>query len=78
VGNGHLDAHTAVAATRLLEPRFVVPVHWGTYSPISVRPGPPGWLARPAEEFATDLAAAGLDDRLHLLEPGGRLVVPAR
>ena len=78
VGDGHLDAHTAVDATRLLEPRLVVPVHWGTYTPISARPGPPGWLARPAEEFAADLTAAGLGERLHLLEPGGRLVVPVR
>ncbi len=77
VGSGHLDAHTAVDATRLLRPRAVVPVHWGTYSPISARRGPPAWLSRPAEVFAADLAAAGLDDRLHLLEPGGRLVVPA-
>ncbi len=78
VGTGHLDAHTAVDATRLLEPRIVVPVHWGTYSPVSYRRGRPSWLARPAEVFATDLAAAGLDDRLHLLEPGGRLLLPAR
>jgi L-ascorbate metabolism protein UlaG (beta-lactamase superfamily) len=77
VGSGHLDAHTAVGATRLLEPRTVVPVHWGTYSPLSVHRGRPPWLARPAEVFAADLAAAGLDDRLHLLEPGGQLVLPA-
>jgi len=78
VGTGHLDAHTAVDATRLLEPRLVVPVHWGTYSPLSHRRGRPSWLARPAEVFAADLEAAGLDDKLHLLEPGGRLLVPAR
>jgi L-ascorbate metabolism protein UlaG (beta-lactamase superfamily) len=77
VGSGHLDSRTAVEATRLLDPGFVVPVHWGTYSPIAARRGPPLWLARPAEEFAGHLGAAGLDDRLHLLEPGGRLVVPA-
>lgn len=78
VGDGHLDAHTAVDATRLLEPRLVVPVHWGTYSPVSYRRGRPAWLARPAEVFAEDLAAAGLDDKLHLLEPGGRLLLPSR
>lgn len=76
VGSGHLDAHTAVDATRLLAPGLVVPVHWGTYSPLSVRRGRPGWLARPAETFAADMTAAGLSDRLRLLEPGGRLVVP--
>jgi L-ascorbate metabolism protein UlaG (beta-lactamase superfamily) len=76
VGTGHLDACTAVDATRLLEPRVVVPVHWGTYSPISPRRGRPSWLSRPAEVFADSLATAGLDDHLHLLEPGGRLILP--
>jgi hypothetical protein len=61
----------------LLYPRVVLPVHWGTYSPITARPGRPAWLARPAERFGAHLAAAGLDDRLHLLEPGGRLLLPA-
>jgi L-ascorbate metabolism protein UlaG (beta-lactamase superfamily) len=77
VGAGHLDARTAVEATRLLRPRLVVPVHWGTYSPVSVHRGRPSWLARPAEEFATVLAEAGLDAKLRLLEPGGHLLVPA-
>ena len=77
VGPGHLDAHSAVDATRLLDPKAVIPVHWGTYSPIAARRGRPTWLARPAEVFAADLATAGLAERLHLLEPGGRLVVPA-
>jgi len=77
VGTGHLDALTAVDATRLLDPRAVVPVHWGTFSPINGRRGRPGWLARPAEQFAAHLAAAGLDDRLVLVEPGGQLLVPA-
>lgn len=77
LGPGHLDAHSAVAATQLLAPRAVVPIHWGTYSPITARRGPPGWLARPADVFAAELATAGLDERLHLLEPGGRLLLPS-
>jgi L-ascorbate metabolism protein UlaG (beta-lactamase superfamily) len=77
VGPGHLDALSAVDATRLLDPRAVLPVHWGTYSPIGVRRGRPGWLARPAEQFGAHLAAAGLDERLRLLEPGGRLLLPS-
>jgi L-ascorbate metabolism protein UlaG (beta-lactamase superfamily) len=77
VGPGHLDALSAVDATRLLDPRAVLPVHWGTYSPITARPGRPAWLARPAEQFGAHLAAAGLDGRLRLLEPGGRLLLPA-
>ena len=53
--------------------RAVVPIHWGTYSPITARAGrragsPSGRCVR--RRFAT----AGLDERLHLLEPGGRLL----
>jgi L-ascorbate metabolism protein UlaG (beta-lactamase superfamily) len=74
VGEGHLDPIRAVAAAELVQPRLVVPVHWGTYSPIGLRPPP--WLDEPARRFATELAAAGAGDLLHLLEPGEGLVIP--
>jgi L-ascorbate metabolism protein UlaG (beta-lactamase superfamily) len=77
LGAGHLDAARAVTATELVRPRLVVPIHWGTYSPIRVRPGPPRWLSAPADEFAAGLDAAGHEDRLRLLAPGGQLTVPA-
>lgn len=76
VGEGHLDPGRAVRATELVQPRFVVPIHWGTYSPIRPRGGPPGWLGGPARRFETDLGRAGAGDRLRLLEPGGGLVLP--
>ncbi|HSP70819.1 MAG TPA: MBL fold metallo-hydrolase, partial [Gaiellaceae bacterium] len=34
VGAGHLDPDGAVEAIRLLRPRIVVPIHWGTLHPI--------------------------------------------
>ena len=37
LGTGHLDPDRAAKATELIRPRLVVPIHWGTYSPISVR-----------------------------------------
>lgn len=77
VGSGHLDALSAVDAMRLLDPRVVVPVHWGTYSPINGRRGRPSWLADPAERFEAHLTTAGLEDRLRLLQPGGHLLLPA-
>jgi L-ascorbate metabolism protein UlaG (beta-lactamase superfamily) len=75
VGEGHLDPRRAVAAAELLQPRLVVPVHWGTYSPIGLRR--PSWLDEPAGRFAAELAAVGAGDRLRMLRPGEGLVVPS-
>lgn len=73
LGSGHLDPHRAAQATDLIVPRLVVPIHWGTYSPIAVRGGRPTWLRRPAEQFAAAMDEAGHTDRLRLLQPGERL-----
>jgi L-ascorbate metabolism protein UlaG (beta-lactamase superfamily) len=74
VGDGHLDPTTAVRATGLLQPGAVVPVHWGTYSPIGLRT--PRWLDDPALRFRAELTAAGADDVLRLLAPGEDFVLP--
>jgi L-ascorbate metabolism protein UlaG (beta-lactamase superfamily) len=74
LGSGHLNPTRAALATELIRPRLVVPIHWGTYSPITPRRRPPEWLHRPAGQFAGALAEIGQADRLRLLEPGGRLV----
>ena len=74
LGTGHLDPERAAQATELIRPRLVVPIHWGTYSPISLRgrraaagcTGPPSSSRRRWPTPATV-------DRLRLLEPGGRL-----
>ncbi len=75
LGTHHLDPRTAVTATKLVEPRHVVPIHWGTYSPLRPGRGAPGWLERPLEQFRHHLAEAGLVHRLRELRPGGSMVV---
>ena len=77
VGEGHLDPSRAVRATELVQPRLVVPIHWGTYSPVRLRRGEPTWLREPVLRFESDLTGLGAGDRLRLLEPGGGLVLPA-
>ncbi len=74
VGEGHLDPTSAVRATELVQPRLVVPIHWGTYSPVRVRRGAPDWLDDPVHRFRSELAAVGGEQRLRVLEPGGGLV----
>ena len=39
LGPGHLDPDGAVRATQLIEPRLVIPIHWGTYAPAGSAPG---------------------------------------
>jgi L-ascorbate metabolism protein UlaG (beta-lactamase superfamily) len=77
LGEGHLDPEGAARASLLLRPRLVVPIHWGTYSPQRIRRGEPSWLRRPADGFARAMDAAGHGDRVRMLEPSGRLTLPA-
>lgn len=71
LGDGHLDPRTAARAVELIDPDVVVPVHWGTYSPIGLRR--PAWLERPAGRFRAELDALGGAETLRLLAPGGTL-----
>jgi len=60
---GPRDAARAVA---VLDPRRVVPTHYG-----AAGPPPVYWAVRnPVEKFRQALAAAGLEDRLVILAPG--------
>lgn len=70
LGEGHLNPERAAVATEWIAPAKVVPIHWGTYSPVRLGFGAPKWLDRPLAEFRTALAAHGLDDRLVALRPG--------
>ncbi len=71
IGDGHLDPRAAAQAAALIRPEVVIPVHWGTYSPIGLRR--PAWLERPAERFRVELDASGSGDVLRLLMPGETL-----
>jgi L-ascorbate metabolism protein UlaG (beta-lactamase superfamily) len=76
LGEGHLDPARAVRATELVQPRIVVPIHWGTYSPVRFGRGAPSWLDDPVHQFETDLDGVGAGDILRVLDPGRGLVVP--
>ena len=76
LGPGHLDPQGAADASELIRPEIVVPVHWGTYSPISWQRRP-AWLHLPAERFVAAMSASGQRRPRPVLEPGGRLVHPA-
>ena len=66
LGPGHLDPVTAAEALRLLRPRFAVPIHWGTYTPVGA-PRMWPWLTTDAgNRFAREAArlAPGVDVRV--------------
>jgi L-ascorbate metabolism protein UlaG (beta-lactamase superfamily) len=77
LGDGHLNPDRAVQATELLDPRLVIPIHWGTYAPIGPHRGAPAWLREPVGQFESGLLRAGAADRLRILAPGGGLALPA-
>lgn len=80
IGEGHLDPERAATAVERIEPRLVVPMHWGTYSPEDGRRRLPRWFVEPADRFADVVEVRELSARLRLLDPGGsvRLHPPAR
>jgi L-ascorbate metabolism protein UlaG (beta-lactamase superfamily) len=68
---GHLDPIAAAHALALLEPKVVVPIHWGTLSPVTSRSRAARDLA--AHEFARHAAAIAPGVEVVILPPGGSL-----
>jgi L-ascorbate metabolism protein UlaG (beta-lactamase superfamily) len=73
VGRGHLDPLRAARAVALIQPRIVVPVHWGTYLRAGLARRRPDLIASPAREFAERLTELAPKAELRLLKPGETL-----
>jgi L-ascorbate metabolism protein UlaG (beta-lactamase superfamily) len=70
---GHMDPRLAAEALALLRPALAVPIHWGTYRRIGLRPS-----GDPAGEFAGHAARLAPDVRIVVLQPGGSVELPGR
>jgi L-ascorbate metabolism protein UlaG (beta-lactamase superfamily) len=70
LGERHLDPERAATATHWIDPTTVIPIHWGTYTPITARRGAPAWIENPLAAFTAELTEVGLADRLLTLRPG--------
>lgn len=77
LGERHLDPKRAATATHWIDPTAVVPIHWGTYTPIAPRRGAPAWIENPLTAFTAELEELGLADRLVALRPGGSTTIAA-
>ena len=74
IGPGHLDPRRAAEALTLLRPRVAVPIHWGTYYPLtSARRSLPGFLTTPAQEFGRAAAELAPSVEVRVLPVGGTL-----
>lgn len=77
VGERHLTPPTAALAVERLRAAAVIPIHWGTYSPTTLRRGEPAWLGDPLDRFRGELDLLGLGERLVALRPGDAWALPA-
>jgi len=73
LGKGHLDPRTAAEAVALIRPRIAVPIHWGTYYPMTVRKSERGFLEAPALDFAKAAAELAPAVDIRVLQVGGSL-----
>jgi L-ascorbate metabolism protein UlaG (beta-lactamase superfamily) len=74
LGSGHLDADGAARAVALLQPRIVVPIHWGTFHPIhlGLRTAPT-FLQLPPRRFVEATQREAPDVEVRVLQPGETL-----
>ena len=73
LGEGHLNPERAAEALTLLQPRFAMPIHWGTLCPIGMRWTRPRFLVEPPHEFAAHAARLAPEVTVRIVEPGDSL-----
>jgi L-ascorbate metabolism protein UlaG (beta-lactamase superfamily) len=78
VGEGHLDPERAARAVELIQPRLVIPIHWGTFYPAGLRLLRPRQLSDPPHELARLVAEVAPDVEVRVVEPGGETSLEAR
>ncbi len=74
LGEGHLDPERALEAVRLLRPRAVVPIHWGTLHPLGMSGR--AFLRDPPGTFQDLVRAQSPEVDVRILAPGETAVFP--
>ena len=69
LGEGHLDPERAAEAVRLLRPRVVIPIHWGSLHPLGMSQA--AFLSDPPNVFAHLVRERAPEVEVRLLTPGG-------
>lgn len=78
LGDGHLDPFRAAEAVVRLNPRLVVPIHWGTFHPIGTALRRAGFLVDPPHIFAEAAQRLAPETEVRILEPGDELTLGER
>jgi L-ascorbate metabolism protein UlaG (beta-lactamase superfamily) len=76
LGPGHMDPRRAADALKVLRPRAVVPIHWGTLWPMGMGRVMPHRLQRPPLEFASYAAETAPDVKVLVTPPGETVPIP--
>ncbi|HEX5468392.1 MAG TPA: MBL fold metallo-hydrolase [Gaiellaceae bacterium] len=77
VGSGHLDPRRAAEALRRLRPGLALPIHWGTYYPVTSRPPSRAFLSTPVDDFLRAAAETVPDVAVLVLPVGGNVELDA-
>jgi L-ascorbate metabolism protein UlaG (beta-lactamase superfamily) len=73
LGEGHMDPERAAEAVRLLRPRIVIPIHWGTLYPLGMSRA--AFLRDPADLFVRLVSERAPDVEVRVLAPGETITV---
>jgi L-ascorbate metabolism protein UlaG (beta-lactamase superfamily) len=76
IGAGHMDPERAARALALLRPALAVPIHWGTYRPLSLGRSRAAPASDPAQAFAAHAARLAPQVRVEVLRPGECATLP--
>lgn len=75
IGMGHLDPLRAAQALTWLQPRFAIPIHWGTFFPVGLRRLRPYLLTEPPVAFKREAARHAPEVEVRVLAPGESTVL---
>ncbi len=70
LGAGHLDPRSAAEAVALLQPRHVVPMHWGDFRPLGPIWEMLAYLHTPGPKFLYYVQQKAPNTQVHFLAPG--------
>lgn len=75
LGPGHLNPDRAAQAVGLLRPTLALPIHWGTLHPFGTGIRDRRFLEDPPHQFAERAREEAPDVEVHILAPGGRILL---
>jgi L-ascorbate metabolism protein UlaG (beta-lactamase superfamily) len=72
-GKKHMGPDEAAQAVQLLQPRYAIPIHWGSFVPFGFHLFSPGFSRLPPLQFEVRARQLTPDVQVHVLPPGKSL-----